>query len=72
MDIHEAIHGGKPFAHPDMIGAWLMVDGSLVHRDCIADFLAMDWIRENCMPRNNSLHCFYVEDLTRDDWYFVN
>lgn len=68
MNIHEAATCGNPFCHPDMIGAWLIVDGKMVHRDCIADFENMEFIRLHCVPVNDGLYWLDVSDLMRTDW----
>lgn len=72
MNIHEAATSGKPFRHKDMIGAWAIVDGMMVHRDNVRDFEEMDWIKENCLPiahkPNDGLYWMCVSDLTRTDW----
>ena len=68
MNIHEAATNGKPFRHPDMHGAWLIVDGEMVHRDCIADFENMEFIRLHCVPVNAGLYWLDVSDLLRTDW----
>ena len=58
----------KPFTHPEMIGAYCIVDGkSWVHRDCVDDFKNMEYIRNVCLG-------FYetwglcADDLLRNDW----
>ena len=71
MNIHEAAISGMPFCHPDMIGAWLIVDGKMVHRDNVADFENMEFIREWCVPVNRWLYWLDVSDLMRTDWYIV-
>lgn len=79
MNIHEAAKSGKPFRNPDMIGAWIVIDGHfLVHRDHIDDFKDMDWIYENCISnvdkksdRPVELYWMTVDDLLRDDWEIV-
>ena len=79
MNIHEAAKSGKPFRNPDMIGAWVIIDGRfLVHRDNILDFKDMDWVYENCIAgvdkkndRPIDLYWMTVEDLLRDDWEIV-
>lgn len=77
MNIHEAAKSGKPFTHSDMIGAWLIVDGLMVHRDNMADFKDMAFIRDYCMPSgglsaSGELYWMHVSDLTRDDWELVD
>ena len=71
MNIHEAAISGKPFRHPDMIGAWLIVDGKMVHRDCIADFENMEFIRALCMPYRNTIYWLTPNELLRTDWAVV-
>lgn len=71
MNIHEAASSGKPFCHPDMIGAWLIVDGKMVHRDNVSDFGNMEFIRLNCVPASDGLYWLDVSDLLRTDWYIV-
>ena len=76
MNIHEAASSGKPFLHPDMIGAWMIVDGQLVHRDNITDFKDMQWIRMNCLwPQDyvhrNDLYWMTTNELLRTDWSVV-
>lgn len=78
MNIHEVATSGKPFRNPSMIGAWMIVDGALVHRDIIADFKDLEWIRENSRLPNGEpdpilteLYWMHVEDLTRNDWEIV-
>lgn len=72
MNIHEAAKSGRPFGHKDMIGAWLIVDGQMVHRDNPPDFEDMDWIKSECVPvahkPSDGLYWMCVEDLLRDDW----
>lgn len=76
MNIHEVIISGKPFSNPDMIGAWMVVDNQMVHRDHIDDFKDMKWIRENCLSsetsrRKSELYWMDVSDLMRVDWYVI-
>lgn len=77
MNIHDAAKSGKPFTHSDMIGAWLIVDGQMIHRDNPRDFLDMGFIRAECIPPINSpwargaLYWMRVSDLTRDDWELI-
>ncbi len=71
MNICEAINGGRPFHHKDGFGAWLLVDGKMVHRDCVSDFENMDFIRNHCMPNTDKVYWFYPSDLQRTDWEFV-
>lgn len=71
MNIVEAIATGKPFYHSDMIGAFLIVDEYLVHRDNISDFDDMNWIRQNCIPNKlprDSCGLLSTYDLIRVDW----
>lgn len=69
MNIHEAAISGKPFSNPDMIGAYMIVDGHLVHRDCIEDFMNLNWIRKHCItPRSIGLDMMIGNDLIRKDW----
>ncbi len=72
MNIHEAATSGKPFTNPDMIGAWMIVDGRMVHRDCVDDFKDMDWIKANCMERDDELYWMHVSDLQRNDWLVID
>lgn len=61
----------KPFAHPDMIGAYCLYDGKhWVHRDNPEDFKDEAFIREHCIPSNN-IALRYMEPgwVTRGDWY---
>lgn len=72
MNIHEAAVSGKPFRNPDMIGAWMIVNGAMVHRDNPDDFNDMDFIIKKCIPVNGSeLYWLNVDDLTRNDWEVV-
>lgn len=76
MNIHEAAFSAKPFRHPDMIGAWMLVHGQLVHRDCIDDFKCMDWIKNVCLrpesdPMRYNLYWMTTQDLLRTDWSVV-
>lgn len=73
MNIHEAATGGRPFRNPGMIGAWMIVDGQMVHRDNIADFQHMDWIKANCLRSGcaDILYWMTVSDLIRNDWELV-
>lgn len=75
MNIHEASTSGRPFTNPDMFGAWMIVDGELVHRDNIRDFNDMEWIRSNCVgdrwTDKKSLYWMTVSDLMRSDWVVI-
>lgn len=77
MNIHEAAKSGKPFTHSDMIGAWLIVDGQMIQRDNVRDFLDMDFIRAECwqphgpMRDDGELYWLNVSDLLRDDWEVI-
>ncbi len=42
MNIHEAATSGKPFTNPDMIGAWMIVDGRMCI--AIASMTSRTWI----------------------------
>lgn len=48
MNFLEAAASGKPFYHDEMIGAYLMIDGNLYHRDNLKDFQDIEWIKKNC------------------------
>lgn len=61
----------KPFTHPDMIGAFCIIDGkNWVHRDCVDDFLDISFIRAHCLGYFSTWG-ICAEDLMRDDWYNV-
>ena len=75
MNIHEAIISGKPFAHPDMVGAWMLVDNVLVHCHTIGTFRDMEWIRNRLVSEllpNHDLYWMRVTCLTRNDWYTID
>lgn len=73
MNIHEAAISGKPFSNPDMIGAYMIIDGHSVHRDYIKDFMNLDWIRKYCInPRSMGLDMLVGNDLIRKDWFIVD
>jgi hypothetical protein len=77
MNIHEAINSGKPFANPDMIGAWMLVDNVLVHCDNILTFRATEWVRSYLVSKsgklpNHDLYWMQVNCLTRTDWYTID
>jgi hypothetical protein len=75
MNIHECIVSGKPFANPDMIGAWMLVDNVLVHCDSINTFRDMAWVRRYLVCGQTSNHDLYwmqVSCLTRTDWYTID
>ena len=61
----------KPFTHPDMIGAFCIIDGNhWVYRDCVDDFRDMDFIRKNCIGYYG-LFGVTASDLIRDDWFNI-
>lgn len=69
MNIHEAAKSGRPFRNPSMIGAWMVVDGHIIHRDNISDFSNINWIRQNCIHKDTDrLYWMDVGDLLRTDW----
>lgn len=70
MNIYEAASSGRPFFHPQMIGAYMIIDDVLIHRDNMSDFNDLDWIRANClcMTRRNDLFGMTPDDLLRNDW----
>jgi hypothetical protein len=68
MNIYEASSRGKPFANPDMIGAWLIVEGQLIHHDNVKDFEDMAWIKANAMHGSPNLYWMTTHDLLRVDW----
>lgn len=70
MNIHEAAKSGKPFYNPDMIGAWLIVNSCLIHRDNISDFSDMEFIKNNCLSSKSDKDLYWMDtqDLLRDDW----
>lgn len=47
------------------------VDGKMVHRDCVADFENMEFIRAYCIPESSNLYWLDVGDILRTDWYIV-
>ena len=77
MNIHECIVSGKPFANPDMIGAWMLVDNVLVHYDNITTLRDTAWMRSYLVSRsrkmpNHDLYWMQVSCLTRTDWYTID
>lgn len=68
MNIYEAARIGKPFAHPDMIGAYMICGDYLVHRDNVSDFNNNAFISKHCLGIE-VLHLMTVSDLLRTDWY---
>lgn len=87
MNIFEAATSGKAFTHPGMIGAFMMVDGLLVHRDNWRDFKNLDFIRTNVIGNEhpafalntiegrrkyNTFHTFDLYDVVRTDWRTVD
>lgn len=72
MNIHEAAKSGKPFYNPSMIGAWLIVDGFMTHRDNIRDYEDMEFIRATVdCEGSKELYWMDAEDLLRNDWEIV-
>lgn len=72
MDIYEAAKTGVPFTHPDMIGAYAIIDGkNWVHRDNPKDFLNESFIRAHCLGFYGTFG-LDAQDITRNDWYLIN
>ena len=58
----------KPFTHPDMIGAYCIIDGrNWVHRDNVNDFADETFIRTHCLGHYETWG-LCADDLLRDDW----
>ena len=70
MNIIQAIKSGKPFSHPEMIGAFLVVNGGLTHHDNVNDYLDMNFVVENA-PTHPYANFMEVGELTRDDWFLI-
>lgn len=81
MNIHDAAKSNKPFAHPDMRGAYFIVDNRLAHRDNPKDFENLDFIRKHCLNASpvgtldsqyGEVNNMSVKDLLREDWFVVD
>lgn len=71
MNIVEALKSGKPFAYPEMIGAYCLVEGTwLDHRDNVFDFRDMDYILRTVCRGNFGYLC--ALDVLREDWFLVD
>lgn len=79
MNIHEAILSGKPFSHPNMVGAYMLLDNELWHRDHIPDYAEL----VKCSPAQRRefgggwklggiFEWIGVDDLVREDWITHN
>jgi hypothetical protein len=70
MNVKDALTCGQPVAHPDMIGAYLVVGDILVHRDNPKDFKNLEWIK-NHHTTHSPMSWFSLKDLIRDDWEII-
>jgi hypothetical protein len=68
MNISEVARSGRPFAHNDMIGAFMYLEDKLmlVHHDNVSNYRDMSWVRTNAV---NSVPMQWLSpyDLVRDD-----
>lgn len=79
MMFHEVVKSGKPFRHPQMIGAYMYVDDPdpcfrpfITHRNLIFDFRDMNWIKKNCHIDFWDGNFDLYDVVTRNDWYTVD
>lgn len=61
MDFITAFKSGLPFAHDDMIGAYMVIDGICYHRDHIDDFLIPEVVNYS-----NPVVSFLLNDIMMD------
>ena len=65
MNIADALKTGKPVSHPEMFGAFILIDENIYH----TDYPGMDsneWIKNNLTPQ--SLKWVAWSEILRDDW----
>lgn len=77
MNIHEALLTRQPITHPDMIGAFKLMDSDFItHHDRPENFIASkDWhLKYGLIGKAETkwcLNCLSVNDLIRTDWQIV-
>lgn len=74
MNVYQAANDTLPFTRPSIIGAYLVRNGYMVHRDCVEDFSDLDFIDNEVIAEvinPNDQSPLTTEDIMANDWTFV-
>jgi hypothetical protein len=68
MNLIEALRTGRIVVHDQLIGGYVLYEGSIYHRDDILDFNDMQWIKDNVLPSYNIMSHMPLDVFLSNDW----